>query len=390
MHKGIGFLLEPEELFMDGGHAFREVHAVVLLRGDAHIGAVGEGAAFFLEDGFPVGDAAEAGDIPVDAVSEFFREPQRVFGSGEAFLQCGGLFRVPGLYGFFLAPPGSGEALFLLSLHGLYGLFQRFHRGGEVAGAEGGAVFLKKGGVFFRFAPVEPDDGSQIFNLPAGPFIEGAVYDGIVVPGVDEKHLVPEGFRLALVEEPQGAGEALRVEEVVSHTEKDVYMAGADELFPDILIGFLAVRRGGGHDEARPSGVVQIGVEVGDPQVIGIADFLFLFIDARQAEGQAARGGGGLRLHFVHVERGIGHDVVAAALEVMGVVIKGIGFVSGFDHAGEAVHGQIHQAELGVVFHLFLSVKGHGPVGGEAGGVHEIAGLYEHAAASAGRVQQNA
>ena len=50
----------------------------------------------------------------------------------------------------------------------------------------------------------------------------------------------------------------------------------------------------------------------------------------------------------------------------------------------------IHQAELGIVLHLFLSVEGHGVVGDHARMVYKVAGLHKHTAAAASRVQQNA
>ena len=49
----------------------------------------------------------------------------------------------------------------------------------------------------------------------------------------------------------------------------------------------------------------------------------------------------------------------------------------------------IHQAELGVVLHLLLTVEGHSGVGLHAGGADKVAGLDEHAAAAAGGVQQH-
>ena len=54
------------------------------------------------------------------------------------------------------------------------------------------------------------------------------------------------------------------------------------------------------------------------------------------------------------------------------------------------MHSHIHQAELGIVLHLFLSVKRHGVVGDHARMVYKVAGLHKHTAAAASRVQQNA
>ena len=74
----------------------------------------------------------------------------------------------------------------------------------------------------------------------------------------------------------------------------------------------------------------------------------------------------------------------------MRVMIKGVGFVARLDHARKTVNRHIHQAKLGVILHLFLSVKGHGTVGVHALGIDKITALNEHTARTAGRVKQNA
>ena len=70
----------------------------------------------------------------------------------------------------------------------------------------------------------------------------------------------------------------------------------------------------------------------------------------------------------------------------MGVVVKCVGLVPGLDDPGQAVNRQIHQAQLGVILHLLLAVKGHGVVGKHPGALHKVSGLDEHSAAAAGRV----
>ena len=74
----------------------------------------------------------------------------------------------------------------------------------------------------------------------------------------------------------------------------------------------------------------------------------------------------------------------------MGIVIESVCFVAGEDLAVETVDSHIHQAQLGIVLHLFLAVEGHSRIGGHSGMVHKIAGLDEHTATTAGRVQQDA
>ena len=70
-------------------------------------------------------------------------------------------------------------------------------------------------------------------------------------------------------------------------------MAGADQLLPDVLVLALAVRRRGRHDESGAALFVQIGVKVGYPQIVGIADLFFL-VHAGHAERQPPRSAGRL------------------------------------------------------------------------------------------------
>ena len=74
----------------------------------------------------------------------------------------------------------------------------------------------------------------------------------------------------------------------------------------------------------------------------------------------------------------------------MGIVVEGVGLVTGFDDAIESVDGHIHQAELGVIFHLLLTVEGHSRVGLHADRMDETTGLDKHAAAAAGGVYKDA
>ena len=135
--------------------------------------------------------------------------------------------------------------------------------------------------------------------------------------------------------------------------------------------------------------LVQVGIKIGDPQVIGVSNFLFC-IDRGQSKGQTACALSRFGVDLVHIEGRIGHDIVAVAVQIVGIVVEGVGFVTGFDDAVEPVDSHIHQAELGVIFYFLLTVEGHSRVGLHAGFIHKIAGLDKHAAAAAGGVQQNA
>ena len=165
-------------------------------------------------------------------------------------------------------------------------------------------------------------------------------------------------------------------------------MSGADQCLPDVLVFALAVRSRGRHYKTGTAMLVKIRIEIGNPEVVGVAD-LFVFVYARQTERKASGVFAGFCLNFIHVERRIRHDVIAAAVEVMRVVVEGVRLVTGLDHACQSVNSHIHEAKLGVVFNLFLSVEGHGAVGVHSSGVHKIAALHEHTAAAARAIEKN-
>lgn len=54
------------------------------------------------------------------------------------------------------------------------------------------------------------------------------------------------------------------------------------------------------------------------------------------------------------------------------------------------MNGHIHNAELGVILHLFLPKEGHGGVGVCSKSLYEVRRGDEHTATAAGRVYKNA
>ena len=107
-------------------------------------------------------------------------------------------------------------------------------------------VVVDKHSIFRCLIAIQPNNGVQVFQLPLAPFVQRAVHHGVVVPGVNKQHLIPQGFGLALVEEPQGTGQGFGVEKVVAHTDHHVHMTGLHQSLPDILVLAGAVRGGGG------------------------------------------------------------------------------------------------------------------------------------------------
>lgn len=112
---------------------------------------------------------------------------------------------------------------------------------------------------------------------------------------------------------------------------------------------------------------VQLGVKVGDPQVIAVSDFLF-GIDGGQAKRQPPCTLDGFGIDLVHIEGRIGHHIVTASVQIMGVMIERVGLIAGFNETMVPVNRHIHLAELGVLVHLFLAIKRHGGVGLHPGG----------------------
>ena len=130
----------------------------------------------------------------------------------------------------------------------------------------------------------------------------------------------------------------------------------------DVAVFAGAVRGRRCHDEARTAVCVPVGVKVGDPQVIAVSDFLF-GIDGGQAKRQPPCTLDGFGIDLVHIEGRIGHHIVTASVQIMGVMIERVGLIAGFNETMVPVNRHIHLAELGVLVHLFLAIKRHGGVG---------------------------
>ena len=390
---------------MDFSHAFSKIHAVVFYGGDAYIGAGGQAVVLFGDFGTG-GNLAEPKDVLVLAVTELFVEPVGFLGDSDDFVE----FReagVPFFLGFLLALFVGGFyggfrlcterfAVFLefrkyfCNLCGLAeNLFELFVFGGVGVGKQGVAVFHKQVFILVRFAAVEPNDGVQVLELPFVPLVQGAVHNGVIVAGVDEQDLVLNLFAFALVKEPKGTRQALGIKEVVAHAYHAIHVSRSHQLFADVLVLALAVCRRSGHHKARAAGFVQVTVEVRNPQVVSVANFLVL-VYRREPEGESPGILATFRFYLVNVEGRVRHHIIAFACKVVRIVIEGVRLVAGFYNSGKPMHRHVHLAKLGVVFHLFLAVKGHGFVASHAGGIHKVARLHEHSARSASGVQQYA
>ena len=235
-------------------------------------------------------------------------------------------------------------------------------------------------------APVEPYDGQQVPLLLGAEVTDLACHLPVDVARVDHQHLAAVLLRLGAVEEPQFAGHGAGVEEVGADGDHHVHVAGLHQPPAQPGLAAAGARRLGGHDEAGPPSLVQVAVEVADPDVVAVAD-LALPVDAGQAEGQARVGSDLAGVDLVHVERGVGHHVVGPAEQLVRIFVIGDRLL---DVAFEAVDGEVHpgQADGGGV--LLQAAEGEALGGVATVLLHGAGALHEHAAGAAGRVEHRA
>ena len=203
---------------------------------------------------------------------------------------------------------------------------------------------------------------------------------------VDHQHLVAVRRGLGAVQEPQLARHGAGVEEVLADGDHHIDGAGLHQLAPHRGLAAAGARRLRRHDEAGAAGLVQIAVEVADPDVVAVADLL-LPVDAGQAERQAGVGPGLVGVDLVDVERRIGHDVVGPAEQLVRVFVVGDGLP---DVALEPVHGEVHFGEADGGLVLLDAAEGEALRGALAVLLHGAGALDEHAAGAAGGVEHGA
>ena len=240
--------------------------------------------------------------------------------------------------------------------------------------------------VAFCFATVKPYNCKDILLLLGREIVDLACDLAVDIARIDHQHLVSVLFRLVSVQEPQLAGHGPGIEEVGADSDHDVHVAGLDELLAHL--GLVPARTGGlgGHDEPGPAPLIEVAVEVTDPDVVAVADLAFL-VDAGQAEGQARIVLDLVGVDLVHVKGRIGHDIVSLAHQFMGIFVISDGLL---DITLQAMYRQVHlgQADGGGI--LLQSVEGE-----LLGGVfvvlfHHTGALHEHAAGTAGRIEHDA
>ena len=86
------------------------------------------------------------------------------------------------------------------------------------------------------------------------------------------------------IKEPQLTGHGTGVEEVGTDGDHQINVAGLDQFLPHLGLAATGTGGLGRHHKTGPAILVQVAVEIADPDVVAVTD-LFLFIDAGQTEG---------------------------------------------------------------------------------------------------------
>ena len=162
-------------------------------------------------------------------------------------------------------------------------------RGGRLSVPEGlGEVALHEIEEPLRLPAIDPHDGGDVPLLLGAEVEDGARDLAMDVARIEHQdsvapHLVP---LLRPVEEPELTGYGAGVEEVAADVDHHVHGAALDQLLPHLRLvatGARCLRR---HDDAGAAVLVQVAVEIGKPEVVGVRDLLRL-VDA----GQGRRAG---------------------------------------------------------------------------------------------------
>lgn len=72
----------------------------------------------------------------------------------------------------------------------------------------------------------------------------------------------------------------------------------------------------------------------------------------------------------------------------MSIMVEAVCFITGFDNASQSMNCHIHQTQLCIIFHFFLSIESHGAIRIHTGLIYKITGLNEHATRTASRVSK--
>ena len=137
---------------------------------------------------------------------------------------------------------------------------------------------------------------------------------------------------------PEFAGDRAGIEEIGTDGDHHIDIAGFNNLPAHLGLAMTTAGGLGGHNKSGPALLAQIAMEIGDPEVIAVADLLGL-VDPRQTEGETAIILYPFGIDHIDVEGRIGHDKVALAKDRVHILVEGVGLA---DIAFQPVHCQIH------------------------------------------------
>ena len=193
-----------------------------------------------------------------------------------------------------------------------------------------------------RLAPVEPDDGGDVFLLLRAEVEDGACDLAVDIARVEHQDTVAPGLipLLRTIKEPELAGDGSRVEEVAADVDHHVHRSALNQLLPHLCLvppGAGCLRR---HHEAGAPVLVEVTVEVLNPQIVCVENLLRL-VHSGQAKRQTFFALDLLCVDLVHVEGWIGHDEVALSSQFVRVIIVSDCFISGLELSLQSVDSEV-------------------------------------------------
>ena len=164
-------------------------------------------------------------------------------------------------------------------------------------------------------ATIQPGDVGQELDLRRRPLAVRPVELGEHMPRIQEQHRIGASTaRLALVEEPQRAGQRHGVEEVRANRDHHIDCARLDQLLADFKLRTTGIAGAVGHHEASAPRFVQRGIEQLNPQVVSVIDRGHAKREARCVVLDP------LLVDLIDIERRIGHHEIELTADVVHIL----------------------------------------------------------------------
>src|ERR1700730_1695420 len=148
---------------------------------------------------------------------------------------------------------------------------------------------------------IEPDDRGEIGELFRAEVENLARQFTVDATRIEHQNLVLELLRLRFVQEPKLARYRARIKEIAPDRNYRFDMATLYEIAPQARFLTASGRRLRRHDEACAASNVEVGVEIGNPDVITVGD-LAAFIHAGETIRQTPIATDFVGVDFIDVE----------------------------------------------------------------------------------------